>query len=279
MLQQTQVDRVIPKYRTFLRRFPTVRVLARATPRDVLLVWAGMGYNRRALYLHRMAREVVSRSNGRVPTDPASLRALPGVGEYTAAAVATFTTGVPHALSDTNVRRVMRRVFLGADQLQHRELEWKLRRVIEEATPTERVGGLPPALWGHAVMDLGALVCRAKPRCEICPLTRWCKAYPALQLETRNKEHGTRRRRRSRCRVPSSKLARPLLAAVPDRLLRGRILRLTREADPQPVRLASLVTGVPERSAAAVRALVRGMVGEGLLAWRGCSVVLPVTGS
>ena len=86
MLQQTQVDRVIPKYRVLLRRFPTVRALARATPRDVLLVWAGIGYNRRALYLLRAAREIVSEYGGKVPTDPALLQTLPGVGVYTAAA-------------------------------------------------------------------------------------------------------------------------------------------------------------------------------------------------
>lgn len=262
MLQQTGVGRVIPKYREFLRRFPSVRMLARATPRDVLLVWAGMGYNRRALYLYRMARAVMGRFRGRVPQTIDALRTLPGVGPYTAAAVATFSTGTPHVLADTNVKRVIGRVFGGYPLPRSLRRERALLELVARTLPYAPVANTRPALWGHALMDFGALVCRAKPRCGMCPLTRWCKAYPRIET------HWSSTTRRSHT---SS-------AHIPDRIYRGRILVLVRTADPRPVRLSDLTSALGELSEARVRRLVSALVSEGLLARRSrSSVLLPIS--
>ncbi len=168
MLQQTQASRVVPAFRSFLRRFPTVRALAVAPRRDVVREWGGLGYNRRAVRLSQAARAIVRDHGGRIPRDPATLRELPGVGPYTAAAVASLGFGQPVAVVDTNVRRVVSRVYLGMDGHE---------------APARDVGALAqawldrddPVTWNQAVMDLGREVCRSEPRCDVCPLRRVCR--------------------------------------------------------------------------------------------------------
>ena len=168
MLQQTQAARVVRAYREFLERFPTVHALAAAPRRDVVRAWDGLGYNRRAVRLSEGARVIVREHQGRIPRGPATLRTLPGVGPYTAAAVASLAFGEPVAVVDTNVRRVVARVHLGLDG-----------RVAE----TGQVSNLAqawldvddPVTWNQAVMDLGREVCKSRPRCEICPLSRVCR--------------------------------------------------------------------------------------------------------
>ncbi|TSC72697.1 MAG: A/G-specific adenine glycosylase [Parcubacteria group bacterium Gr01-1014_38] len=273
MLQQTQVDRVIPKYRAFLRRFPIVQALARATPRDILLAWAGMGYNRRALYLRRAAQEIVAQYGGTVPTDPALLQTLPGVGAYTAAAVATFATGIPRALADTNVRRVIGRIFLGAPHGKWRES--RLRQMVERATPRQPVSGVHPSLWGHALMDFGALVCKATPRCAVCPVRQWCKAYPQIQRDNAQKRlRRANRGSRGFLRFASTMSGRGEHGRgnrsgshprIPDRIYRGRILQALRERDPAPVSLLELAVLLCEVSRPRLHRLVRGLAAEGLL--------------
>lgn len=248
MLQQTQVDRVIPKYQAFLHRFPNLGALARATPREVLLAWAGLGYNRRALYLLRAAQDIITLHKGTVPTDPVTLRTLPGVGPYTAAAVATFSSGVPYALADTNVRRVIGRVVLGVPRRGWKESQ--LQSAIERFTLRRPVAGFEASLWGHAVMDFGALVCKAKPRCDVCPLRQWCKAYPQLQRA------GAPVRQR-----PGKFLRAP---PVPNRLYRGRILQILREQDPKPVSFAVLSGRLRELPPPRLRRLLKGLAREGL---------------
>ncbi len=174
MLQQTQVDRVVPKYAAFLTAFPTIAALAGASRGEVIRQWAGLGYNRRAVHLHRIAQQVVADHDGALPTDPATLRDLPGIGRYTAAAVACFAAEAPVAVLDTNVRRVLGRVFLDA---------WRSDDGPTE-TPSERTGWLlaEAALphrdayaWNQALMDLGATVCTAaRPACRVCPLAQMC---------------------------------------------------------------------------------------------------------
>lgn len=173
MLQQTQASRVVPAYRAFLRRFPHVRALAGARRDDVLRAWDGLGYNRRALALSEAARRIVSASGGAVPADPVHLRSLPGVGPYTAAAVASIAFGVPIAAVDTNVRRIVSRVFDGRDDSGHARV-----RGLADAWLDRR----DPGAWNQALMDLGREVCRPRPRCEICPLRRSC-AFVALGAE------------------------------------------------------------------------------------------------
>ena len=166
MLQQTQVARVLPAYRRFLGRFPSLRALARAPLGAVLVEWSGLGYPRRARDLHRLARTVT----GRLPDDVAALDALPGIGAYTAGAVACFGSGAPVAFADTNVRRVLGRVFLGRTATEREAVE------IDAAVMPHANS----ARWHHALMDLGATVCVARaPRCDRCPVRDLCLAKGA----------------------------------------------------------------------------------------------------
>jgi A/G-specific adenine glycosylase len=168
MLQQTQVSRVLDYYDRFLRRYPSLESLARATPRAVREAWDGLGYYRRATNLHRLATEVVGRHGGTVPSDPDELRRLPGVGPYTAGAVAAFAYEKPVAAVDTNVRRVFRRVFScqTAKETERAALELQPRR------------GKVAWKFNQAVMELGALVCTARaPKCGHCPVNHLCNWY------------------------------------------------------------------------------------------------------
>ena len=168
MLQQTQAGRVVPAFRSFLRRFPTVRTLAAAARRDVVLEWGRLGYNRRAVRLSEAARAIVRDHGGRIPRDPATLRELPGVGPYTAAAVASLGFGEPVAAIDTNVRRVVARVHLGVDghEAPARQV-WALADAWLDRDD--------PITWNQALMDLGRVVCRPTPLCDACPLARMCR--------------------------------------------------------------------------------------------------------
>lgn len=167
MLQQTQAARVVPAYRAFVRSFPSVRSLARATRRDVVEAWGGLGYNRRAVALSEAAREIVRAHNGRIPSDPALLRRLPGIGPYTAAAVASIAFGVPVPAIDTNVRRIIARVFVGSD------VERPSVPLAEIAA--RALDASDPGRWNQALMDLGREICRPRPRCERCPLAARCR--------------------------------------------------------------------------------------------------------
>jgi A/G-specific adenine glycosylase len=166
MLQQTQASRVAPAFEAFLARFPTVDVLADASRGDVLREWAGLGYHRRAVALHDAARIVGRDHAGRIPSDLTILRTLPGVGEYTAAAVASLGYGIPVAAVDTNVRRIWARVVHGAEPDEVARLRDDAQAWLDPARP---------ASWNQALMDLGRTVCRPAPRCGECPLRRWCR--------------------------------------------------------------------------------------------------------
>src|SRR5438128_1336384 len=153
MLQQTQASRVVAKFEAFLARFPSLESLAKASKADVLRTWSGLGYNRRALALQASARAVIRDHEGSIPSDPAALVRLPGVGPYTAAAVASIGYGVPVPALDTNARRVVRRAILGRDTNEVGE------RVVREAA-RGWLDGADPAAWNQAVMDLGREMCR-----------------------------------------------------------------------------------------------------------------------
>lgn len=178
MLQQTQVERVMPKYREFLDRFPTIRHLAAAPLAEVIRLWEGLGYNRRAVHLHRAAQAVAREHGGTFPMCLEDLLRLPGVGAYTARALLSFIGNAPVAVVDTNVRRVLGRVF-----------QRDLADVFGSAGPTERqfqslADGLVPveqsARWNQALMDLGSSVCASRqPDCPRCPLLAWCQAGQA----------------------------------------------------------------------------------------------------
>jgi len=170
MLQQTQVSRVLEFYPRFLERYPDLEALARARPRAVREAWEGLGYYRRAANLHRLAREVVRRHAGTVPSDPVELEALPGVGPYTAGAVASFAYEKPAPAVDTNVARVLGRVF-GCQTAK------TTRNMAQLLQPRRRA-----TIWAfnQALMELGALVCTARaPKCAQCPVSSDCSWYLA----------------------------------------------------------------------------------------------------
>jgi A/G-specific adenine glycosylase len=182
MLQQTQVSRVVDYYDRFLARFGTVGELAESPPRAVREAWDGLGYYRRAENLHRLARAVVNDHDGRIPDDPAVLRTLPGVGPYTAGAVASFAFERRAAAVDTNVARVLRRVFRNGRALRARQV-WELATRI---LPRER-----RVVWefNQALMDLGATICTARrPKCVECPVRSACTVGRKINGRTGGRE-------------------------------------------------------------------------------------------
>ena len=162
MLQQTQVDRVIPKWYAWLERFPTLAELAASSRADAIRAWQGLGYNLRAVRLHEIARQAVAEFGGVLPRTVEDLLRLKGVGRYTAGAVACFAFEQPAAMVDTNVRRVLSRVF-------------DLDPSKVEAFAQSVVPGHAAYAWNQALMDLGATLCRSRrPRCLLCPLLDEC---------------------------------------------------------------------------------------------------------
>ncbi|HET8577492.1 MAG TPA: A/G-specific adenine glycosylase [Methylomirabilota bacterium] len=175
MLQQTQVERVIPKYREFLHRYPTFHRLARAKPAEVRRTWYPLGYNIRPVHLQGIARETVARYAGRLPDDAAALRRMRGIGRYTAGAIRAFAYGRDAAIVDTNVRRVLGRVFLGPRRLKRLARTDAMWDLAESLLPPGRVYD-----YNQALMDFGALWCTARaPRCRPCPMKSFCASYPA----------------------------------------------------------------------------------------------------
>jgi A/G-specific adenine glycosylase len=180
MLQQTRVAAVIPYYLRFLKRFPTVRRLARAPSAQVLGAWSGLGYYSRARNLHRAAREIVARRDGKFPCEWTAALALPGIGPYTAAAILSIACDQPLAVLDGNVARVLARLGAVRRDLR-RPAEW--RRL--EAAAGALLARDAPGEWNQAMMELGATVCTPRaPRCSTCPVERWCRAR-ALGLAER----------------------------------------------------------------------------------------------
>ena len=178
MLQQTQVSRVVPKYAEFLATFPTLHHIARARPKRVTEAWSGLGYYARARNLHALAKVVTDGGRsvyGVLPADVESLRALPGVGAYTAGAVSSFAYERRAELVDTNVARVLKRVFAPSLMIKSTRGQKQLWSIARALLP--RTG---KATWTHnqALMELGALVCTARvAHCAVCPVRRVCATY------------------------------------------------------------------------------------------------------
>ena len=173
MLQQTRVAAVLSHYHAFLRRFPNVRSLAVARPASVLAGWSGLGYYARARSLHAAAREIVLKRRSRFPRSAEELRALPGIGRYTAAAISSIAFGRPEAVVDGNVARVLGRLS-GAPASQ-RELWSQTDLLLSRHSPGD---------FNQAMMELGATVCLpATPRCDRCPVFTWCRTRGATPRE------------------------------------------------------------------------------------------------
>lgn len=258
MLQQTQVDRVLPKYKEFLKKFPTAWALAQAPTAEVIRAWKGLGYNRRALYVQKAAQAVVSEYGGKFPKDIALLKQLPGVGDYTARAILAFAYEEPVPVLDTNHRRFYQRVFFGLRQ----KTDKKLLAYAEQMMPIGRVYD-----WNQALMDFGSLVCvTGKPKCEACPVRKWCKAFPRLQrsdfrLQSRKKlKHEDRRPK-----------------AVPfrqtDRYFRGRIIDYVREHGRATDRIFE--TLFPELPKERYQDIIQKLEYDGLIARKNNRILLP----
>ena len=214
MLQQTQVDRVIPKYHEFLARFPTFEALAAAATADVIRVWSGLGYNRRAVNLQRTAQAVVEGFDGEIPRDLPSLRDLPGIGPYTAGAIACFAYEQDVGFFDTNIRRVLHRVLLGPELPKERVTTREMQAIADDHVP--KGNGYE---WNQALMELGAVVCTArKPACPICPLQEHCAAFPEIQSVIASLPKGTRKKNEE-----------PFNGSM--RFYRGRVIEALRELD------------------------------------------------
>lgn len=243
MLQQTQAARVVGPYLAFVERFPTPRSCADAGSASVVRAWDGLGYNRRAVNLHRAATAIVDRHGGRVPVDLATLRALPGVGEYTARAVLAFAYELPVGVVDTNVVRVLARA-VAARPLRPAESQCLADRLVP-ARGSWR--------FNQALFDIGAQVCTAaRPKCTVCPLRRrcgWATAGtsnvpdPAARLRSQTAFHGS------------------------DRQGRGRLVAALRRA-PVPASGLADAAGWPDNDSRA-RLVAEALVSDGIAIWSG----------
>ena len=174
MLQQTQVDRVLPKYLEWLEKYPSLAALASAPDKEVDAAWRPLGYNIRPRRLHTIARESVERYGGQLPSDEETLLSFKGIGAYTAGAIRSFAFGQRAAILDTNVARVLFRVFVARGDAKAHAMRKRLWAISEAVVPYKHVFD-----FNQALMDLGATVCVArKPKCPACPMTKLCRSYP-----------------------------------------------------------------------------------------------------
>jgi len=255
MLQQTQVDRVLPIYEAFIAAFPSFAALAAVDAGDVVRAWRGLGYNSRAVRLHALARTVMETHGGVLPQSRDALLALPGIGPYTAAAVRAFAFECDDAALDTNIRRIVHRVMLGLEYPPLASAQ-ELDAIATDAIPVDRGHD-----WNSAMMDLGSTVCMARaPKCLLCPLQQSCVASPvdATCLSTLAKAHAKR--------APQASL--PFERTT--RFLRGRIIERLRDEPGLEVMTISalihdLVTVVPPDRVAEIPHIVDVLVKEGIV--------------
>jgi A/G-specific adenine glycosylase len=256
MLQQTQVDRVLPLYVAFLERFPTFAALAAADAGDVMRAWRGLGYNSRARRLRLLAQTVASEHAGSLPRGRDELLALPGIGPYTAAAVRAFAFNENDAALDTNIRRVVHRLSFG--------IEFPAR-AGEREIDAAAAAMVPPGRghdWNSAMMDLGSTICTARaPKCLLCPLSALCAAAPIDPVRLAGLAKAAARR--------SPQEALPFVRTT--RFLRGRIIDRLRDVPARsglPVtELRRDLTGViPGDRLDEIESVVAALAAEGIVA-------------
>ena len=252
MLQQTQVVRVVPRYLRFLASFPTVSDCADASVGEVVRAWEGLGYNRRAVNLHRASREIVRLHGGVVPDHLDALLALPGIGPYTARAVLCFAFERDHGVVDTNAARFLARAVAG-----HRLTPRSAQDLADEVVPMGRGWA-----WNQAVLDLGAEVCvKRAPRCGECPIASSC-AWVRAGAEPPDPADGSAGTTRSQSVFAGS-----------DRQGRGRLVQALRTGPVEVARVAD-VTGWPEEPERA-RRVADALVGDGLAEYVDGQLSLP----
>ncbi len=260
MLQQTQVDRVVPAFERFVAAFGSFAELAAAPAGDVVRAWQGLGYNGRAVRLHRLARTVCELHGGVLPDDLAALRGLPGIGPYTAAAIRAFAFDHDEPAIDTNVQRVVRRVRIGP------EYE---RPASSKEIDAAAAGFILPGRGNDcnsALMDLGSAICTARaPKCLICPLRSECAAFPLDPATLAERARGLRK--------PA------VMYHKTSRYLRGRIVDALRALGPrETISLldlsGTLASAVPDRSAAEIESAARALAADGLVRIDGEAIAL-----
>ncbi|MGN6033738.1 MAG: A/G-specific adenine glycosylase [Thermomicrobiales bacterium] len=253
MLQQTQVDRVIPYFERWLDTFPTVHDLAAAPTAEVIRLWAGLGYNRRAVNLQRTAQAVVARG-GVFPQTIAELRELPGIGAYTSGAIACFAFEQDVPFVDTNMRRVLHRVFAGPEVPQPIASDRELIPLAERVIPPGDGWN-----WNQALIEFGALQCTArKPLCIVCPLQEVCLARPTIQTLLATLPKGSAKKQE----VPFKES---------NRYFRGRVVDLLRNRDREHAGMTLAEIGPqvrpefePEEDLPWIFEVVRGLERDGL---------------
>jgi A/G-specific adenine glycosylase len=254
MLQQTQVERVIAAYERFIDAYPSFEALANAERADIVRAWKGLGYNMRAVRLHELARTVVAQHHGTMPSGLEQLRALPGIGPYTAAAIRAFAFEIDDVAIDVNLRRVVHRLRFG---LEHppKANAGTLDDAARALLPIGRAHD-----WNSAMMDLGATICTARmPKCVQCPLGAACAAAPHGEAEiTRSSQARVAAKRQG----PQARLPFPRTR----RYVRGRILDQLRALEPGAVVLpADLVARVDFAHGYSLDEIVDGMERDGLV--------------
>ena len=256
MLQQTQVDRVLPKYLAFMEQFPDAATLASASTADVIKAWQGLGYNRRAVNLQRAAQAVVAA--GAFPDTPEGLRSLPGIGAYTSGAVACFAFERDVAFLDTNIRRVIQRLCFGDQDATEATLVAHAQQLVPEGNGWA---------WNQAIMELGALICTAnKPQCWRCPAREHCAAYQAWQSADSNLSMETfaPKVRRKAAETPFQSS---------NRFYRGRVIEALRSLENGAgMTLARLLPHVKAEAESSelpwLAKLVQGLANDGLVMWQ-----------
>ncbi len=208
MLQQTNVPKVIDKFCEFIRVFPSIEKLAKAQQKEVVLMWQGLGYNRRALYVHRMAQLIVDHHQGQFPENAESLKELPGIGPYTSRSILIFARNHNIATYDVNIVRIFRRI-LGINNIDMQQMDI----LVADALPQKRSRD-----WHNALMDFASLICtKRSPRCAFCPINMICNSFPCPddQVIHKRKEIGRSEKGKH----------------VPRRIYRGRIIELLRQGN------------------------------------------------
>ncbi len=262
MLQQTQVDRVLPKYRQFLAAFPTLADLAAASTADVISVWVPLGYNRRAISLQSIAKQVIADYQGRIPDSIEELLKLKGIGRYTAGAIACFAYHKHVATVDTNIRRVLQRIFLGLDEQKINDNQMLL--LAEQVLPEGQAYN-----WNQALMDLGATTCTSNDtRCGSCPLQEMCQAYAEMGKYSLFPSGVVFRQMRKVAEKKSDYQAQPFTSS--NRYFRGRIVDLLRSVPAQqriPLEVlgVQIKPGFSDEDSTWLQKIINGLVKDGLL--------------
>ncbi len=264
MLQQTQVERVLPKYRQFLAAFPTLADLAAAPTSAVISVWVPLGYNSRAVRLQSIARQVMATYDGRIPDTIEELLTLKGIGRYTAGAIACFAYRKAVATVDTNIRRVLHRIFLGLEHPEPRLNDAQMLALAEQVLPSAEAYN-----WNQALMDLGATICTSNnPQCVRCPLQDMCSAYAEMSQHSLFPSGSVLRQLRKVAEKKSNYQAQPFTQT--NRYYRGRIVDFLRSLPTdQRISLSMLGAAIkPEFTADDLpwlQKVVAGLVKDGLL--------------